>query len=164
MKNRINPQLLRLHAIIDMSTTTASSRLLSACRGNHRCNGALMRTTRTNNTSTSASGMKPTVSEVFEKVKSLIGVSEQIAITAIVPSRRLRQVTPRGCRWLVRSRTGSAEGARAIGGKCSTGFQPVHLFVHNRVLRHIDPEHDSRPHVIARLAIEADVAGLPAAK
>src|SRR4051812_31815709 len=94
MKKRINPQLLRLHAIIDISTMTVSSRLLSAARGNHRCSGALITTTSTNSTSTSASGRKPAVSEVFENVKSLIGVSEQIAITAIVPSKKLRQVTP----------------------------------------------------------------------
>src|SRR2546423_13507228 len=93
MKKRVNPQLLRLHAIIDMSKTTASSPLFSACFGNHRCSGALITTTRTNSTSTSASGINPTVSEVFENVKSLIGVREQIETTAIVPSKKLRQVT-----------------------------------------------------------------------
>src|SRR5438876_8931323 len=124
MKKRINPQLLRLHAIIDMSKTTASSPVLSACRGNHRCSGALITTTRTNNTSTSASGMKPTVSEVLENVKSLIGVSEQIPITAIVPSSRLRQVTPRGCVLSTNATTGSAGDATDIGKNCTDSPSP----------------------------------------
>src|SRR5437870_4387851 len=97
MKNRISPQLLRLHATNDISTTTANSPLLSAYPGIQRCSGALITTTSRKSTSTAASGTNPAAREVFESVKSLTGVRVQMAMTASVPSRTLRQVMPRAC-------------------------------------------------------------------
>jgi hypothetical protein len=60
-KNRISPQFGMLHDTSVISSTTASSRLVSALPGAQRCSGALMPTTSRKRISTALSGKKPAV-------------------------------------------------------------------------------------------------------
>jgi hypothetical protein len=91
-RKRIRPQLGMPQEMSVISSTIASSPRRSACRGAQRCSGALMPTTTMKVSNTAASGRKPATRLVSERIRSLIGVRAQTAMTQSVPISRLRKV------------------------------------------------------------------------